>query len=247
LARRPFDPQKHCGAVVERDPAKLRDKRDSLQRDIDELRATQQTRTLTPGELKRLGRRVRSVHFKDLTLRKIEEEGPDDRLCVMFKGARTDHPGTGLCAMHCACRGRVGGHLSLYSRRGLDKKLAQLIDELEASGMDLLDQTPELLMLRAKLKLYVDARQDFDPETIKSITILQEQIRKTIETVNNKKFQTMITKETLDLILFRMAEALMKYISDPEILQKISVEWERISVETNPKKRITSGNVEVST
>lgn len=247
MARRPFDPEKHCGFEVERDPVKLAEKRDRLQLEIDELRAIQQTRELTFGENKRLARKIRSIRFKDLTLRRIETEGPDDRRCTMIKGTRTDHPATGYCHLHCTCRGRVGGHLSWYSRRALDKKLQQLIDEFEASGMDLLDQTPELLMLRAKLKIYVDEKRDFDPETIKSITILQEQIRKTIETINNKRFQMMISKETLEVILFRMGETVAKFVTDPETQEKIMLEWQRISVETNPKKRITSGNVEIST
>lgn len=236
--RREFDSKIHCGHFVDRDPESMRKRLEGYEAKLAEFDAL--GRELTIQEKKHYARKGRMAHFMRLGIQKIERDGPDDRPCIAKKGSGTDHPGVGLCRFHCACKGRPDGHLSYYSRRAKDQKLQGLIDEMDAAGHDILDLTPELLMLRAKMKLFLDEKVDFDPETVKSLTLIQEQLRKTIETVNNKRYQTMLSRETFDLILMRMAEALMEYVTDPEILEKIQLRWSKISVETSAKRgRIT--------
>jgi hypothetical protein len=244
--RKPYFPDKHCGHPIDRSVDSLRTKRSVVIQKTIALQEQQAVGPLTKSQQSTLQWLGRRVEFYSRAIEKIQRDGPDDRPCMQPKGRGTDHPGAGKCKVHCECRGTHGGHLSTYSRRSKDKKLSEFIDELEASEMDLLDQAPELLMLRAKLRLFLDAKQDFEPETIRSITFLQEQLRRTIETINNKRFQQMISVEVLNLLLFRMGDVLHKYISDPEVLNRIAEDWNRIAIETSPKKKALTAGVQVS-
>lgn len=237
--RREFDPSRHCGHPVDRSVEYHRERRDKTIRRIDELIgfAQSQGRDLTKSEAKELEWRNRILVNIEKHILKREAEGPDERPCMNVKGYRTDHPDVGLCRKHCICKGRDGGHLGYGSRKLQDAELRDLIQDMEASEEDILNLDPDVIVLRAKIKLFLNKKQDFDPETVKSLTLLSEQLRKTIESINDKKFKTMITKDVFDLILFRMAEVLMKHVVDQEILERIQQDWARIAVETGSKAR----------
>lgn len=234
--RTQYDESKHCGFAIDRNPESLRARIEKYAVVIGELEALQQQRELTKYELIKLRRKQRIKNVVERKLTQLEEQGPDDRPCVKTKGQGTDHPGVGYCRFHCSCKGRQDGHLSYYSRKAKDKKLQTLIDEMDASNEDALNLMPEIYLLRAKVKLFVEEKQDFDPETVRSLTLLSEQLRKTVETVNDKKFKTMISHDVFNALLFRMGEVLTKYVADQEILDKIASDWQRISVDAAEKR-----------
>ena len=125
--------------------------------------------------------------------------------------------------------------------------MAKLMDEMAVANHDLTDLSPEILTLKAKTKLFIkQAGDNVDPETIKSLTLLTEQIRRMIETINNKKFQASITKDVFDTIMYRMGEVVSKYITDEQLLQQIAEEWTRIRVDTKPKRNVlAAGSIRV--
>ena len=245
--RRPYDALIHCGAKVDRNKEGLREKIEHARRFIAELEEIKKDRVLTMPEKLRYARRVKFLNWASARLKKIEDQGPDNRPCVKRKGQGTDHPDVGLCRFHCACKGRDGGHLSYYSRKSRDKRLEDIIEEMRQSGEDVLDLEPDVYMVRAKLKLFLEDKQDFEPETVKSLTLLAEQLRKTVDSIADKKFKSMITMDTFNLLMYRMAEVLMKHVSDPEVLERIQLDWAKISVETRAggrKQLASAGNAE---
>lgn len=234
--RRSFDSGKHCGAPVDRDPESLRARLLKYRGAIDEFRSIESGRSLTPLEKKRLGQKCSIAHLTEIKLKKLEEDGPDDRPCMQSKGHGTDHPGVGLCNAHCECKGRADGHLSTYGRRVKDVKLGEYIDKLQAANTDILNLEPILLMMIAKFQLFLDEKQDLEPETIRSIALIQDQIRKTVDTINDKKFKAMISLDVYTAINARMGEVVGKYVQDQEVLERIILEWDRIKVDTNTKQ-----------
>ncbi len=235
-ARKAFDPMLHCGLTMDRSPEKYNANIVKCKAKIDELEELQRQRPLTKVESITLGRKINRKNIAEKNLQKIAEQGEDTRPCMKTKGQGTDHPSVGRCRWHCACKGRPDGHLTQHGRRLKDKKLQDLMDEIDASGRDILDISPTVLLLEAKLELFVNEKTDFTPETVKSLTLIADQLRKTVETINNKKFQVSITMETFNLLMERMAAVLMKYVTDPEILDRISSDWKKISVETGSKR-----------
>ena len=68
-----------------------------------------------------------------------------------------------------------------------------------------------------------------------------------IDSIADKKFKSMITMDTFNLLMYRMAEVLMKHVSDPEVLERIQLDWAKISVETRAggrKQLASAGNAE---
>ncbi len=187
--RRIFDPEKHCGAPKDRNPDHLREMIEKFNAVIKRLTETAANEGREPAVhekawIKKKSGRIAMLYAQ---LEKLEKYGPDDRPCMAVKGYGTTHPGTGSCRFHCECKGREGFHLTnkfSYSRKATEKKLRDLIDELERSNHDALDLEPEIHMIRAKMQLFIQEKGDFDPETVRSLTILAEQLRKTVETVN---------------------------------------------------------------
>lgn len=236
--RRPYDSSKHCGAPMDRSVEGLMAKAAAYRASLAELEELAKTQTLTLQQRRRFKRKGRMAHFTDREILKIQENGVDDRPCMNPKGLRTTHRGTGMCNSHCECKGNQEFHLSSnrYSRKTLDLKLREKIDEMEAANHDALDLEPMLMMLDAKVQLFLDEKQDFDPETVRSLAILTDTIRKTVETINNKKFQASISVEMYNLILFKMGEVVADLVKDQEILDKILQRWDRIAVETAPKR-----------
>lgn len=241
-ARRTYDPEIHCGAPMDRSLSYLTEGRASVDAKITELEALKAERELTILEKTRLKRKNRSRQFFDIEIGKIEKYGPDDRPCMNRKGFKTTHPGTGLCRKHCECKGRLNYHIGgkfSYGRRAKSPKLREIMDSMEAANMDLLDLTPELHLFKATIQLWVQEKEDalsLTPEEIKSLAVLQEQIRKTVETVNNKKFQSMMTVELFRYINYRMGEVVADEVKDPELLDRIMSRWEKIAVEESSKK-----------
>lgn len=234
--RKPYDANKHCGHPMRRDPEFFRESVAKKQRQLDELKALGETRELTIYEKKRIIRTGRTMGFAMESLKKIEALGPDDRPCVKSKGQNTDHPGVGLCAFHCECKGRDGGHLGYRSNKLKDKALADIMDEIDQANMDVLNLEPDVIMLRAKMRLFLDKKQDFEPETVRSLTLISDQLRKTVETINDKKFRSMITREVFDTIMSRIGEVVAKHVSDPEVLERILLDWQKVTVETSGKR-----------
>ncbi len=234
--RRVRDPLKHCEGVVDRNEDSLRAKIEKYDIEIAELEAIKAERNLSGFERKKLGNKIFARRGNQKKLDSILAYGPDDRLCMKTKGQGTDHPGVGLCLKHCVCKGKQGGHLTKYGRRTKNKMLQEKMDELEAAGTDLLDLMPEVLMLKAQVDLFNDEKIDFDPETVRSLTLLAEQLRKTVETVNDKRFRAMMTMDMFNAIMARMGEVITKYVTDPEILDRIVSDWSKISVEASVKR-----------
>ncbi len=246
--RRPFLPDKHCGHAMDRSDEALIEKINRTQEKLNALIEAGETRDLTIREkqnIKRYGSRLR---FRQTALAKKQGKPPDDRPCMKTKGLGTTHPGVGLCKHHCECMGKQDFHLtkSRYSRKALDVKLREKIDEMERANHDALNLEPMLFMLDAKVQLFLDEKQDFEPETVRSLTLLTDTIRKTVETVNNKRFQASISVEMYNLILMRMGEVLMKHVSDQETIERVCADWEKITVETIPAKvrQIHAGVIE---
>ena len=81
-------------------------------------------------------------------------------------------------------------------------------------------------------QVWAEFRQHFDDKMLANIVDAAWKYRQIT--------RGMLSRETFDLILMRMAEALMEYVTDPEILEKIQLRWSKISVETSAKRgRIT--------
>lgn len=244
---KPYDAEKHCGAAVERNVDVLREKLEKSKRALEHYIDLSKERKLSILEATRFKKVSQRVRFRQIVIENAEARGPDNRPCVKSKGQGTDHPGVGFCQFHCVCKGRAGGHMSYYSRKARDTKLSDVIDELEQSAEDVLNLEPDVLLMRAKIKLFLDDRQDFEPETVRSLTLLADQLRKTVETINDKRFKASLSVETFQIIQYRMAEVLMKYVSDPEILDRIADDWKKIAVDnatTKNKLALSSGKVE---
>lgn len=238
--RRLYDESLHCGAPKDRSLEFLIAKREECLRKIADLQALGESQELNVQQKTVLKRKGQRAGFFAIEIEKIEKHGPDDRPCMNRKGVKTTHPGVGSCASHCECKGRENFHLSNklnYGRKARNPRLRQIIDEMEAAGHDLLDIMPEMAMLKATIKLLCEEREDLlSPETVKSLAILQEQIRKTVETANAKKLASMLSIETYNLALLRMGEVVAEFVQDPEVLDKIIGKWDRITVETAPKR-----------
>lgn len=238
--RRPFDSSRHCGHPVDRNPESLMKRIVGYEARIAELNVIKEANgRLSPQEGAKIKRYSFLLVATKATLDKLQRFGPDDRGCMRAKGYKTSHPGVNYCSAHCECKGRDNYHVSAkhqYGSRARAPKLREIMDRMEAAGHDLLDLEPELLLVKAKLELFVNEKDDFDPETVRSFGIIVEQIRKMVETLNDKKFKAMISMEMYNLILFRMSEVLMKHVTDPEVLDKIVDGWSKISVETAGKK-----------
>ena len=249
--RRPYDSAKHCGFPKDRSMDTVIARKAKYEARLADYTAIEAERPFTNLEKKRIGKLGALLAIVKSDLASLEKYGPDDRPCVNAKGQRTTHPGVGHCRMHCECKGRPNWHLGgdkfSYSRRAHDKRLKELIDEMDAANHDVLDLEPDVLLIRAKIKLFLDDKQDFDPETVRSFTLLADQLRKVVETINDKRFKASISLETFNLIQYRMAEVLMRYITDPEILEKISGDWAKIAVETSAKKNraLAAGAIDV--
>lgn len=234
--RTAFDKDTHCGGPVDRTMDTLSGKRDKYERKIADYQANP---NITEKEKKYVSVLQRRLSFTLVKINKIERYGPDERPCMNKKGFKTSHPGSGLCSFHCDCKGRANFHLTnkfSYSKRAVSKRLSAIIDEMEAAGHDLLNLEPDVVLLRGYIRLFVESKNDLDPETIKSLTSLSEQLRKNIETINNKKFKSMITMEMFQMLMYRMGEVVSKLVNDPEVLQRITDEWQKISMDTREKQ-----------
>lgn len=238
---RPYDPEKHCGAPVQRDPKILQGRLDEIEVRIAAYRAR-----VDAGE--DLGPRD-GAKFKYsllLAVRLQDRIGKavvgDDRPCIQLKGHGTDHLGNGSCRSHCFCKGKPNMHASgkkhgVYSS-SKSAKLLEYLDKLDEAGTDLLDLTPDVKMLRAKIMQFCDESEGLlSADQVKGISLLAESLRRMVETINEMKLRTAITKEVFDVIQQRMAEIVMKYITDPDILEKIAVDWSRILVDPATKRQ----------
>lgn len=238
--RRTFDPDKHCGAPKDRSPETLKEKIERGEARLAAIRegfAGGEPTVIDLSRLKRIGQRV---SFYGIELAKIEKHGPDNRPCMNRKGQGTTHPGINLCENHCECKGKQDWHLdnkSTYSPKNRKLRISKILDEMAMANHDVMDMEPLLMTLEAKMKDFIDQKgDDLDAESIKSATLLAEQIRRQWDSMNDKRFKASISMDMYNLILYKMSEVLMKYVTDPEILDKITDGWSRIAVEQSATK-----------
>ncbi len=238
--RRPYDPQKHCGFAKDRSVEFITAKIEKGQARIDAIDAQlagAEPSVIEKTRIKRIGRRVA---FYRQELEKIQKYGPDDRPCMYVKGQGTTHPGTGHCKNHCECKGKQNYHFEnklTYSPRKTKLRVRGLMEQMAVANHDLMDMEPVLLALHAKTKDFMEQKgDDLDPESIKSITILMEQIRKTVDSMQDKKFKTMMSMDVFNLINAKMGMVVEEFVKDPEILEKILTKWSMIQVETGSKR-----------
>lgn len=240
LSRRAFDPSRHCGAPKDRSIETLQARMVKNQAFVDEVQLASEERELTALEKIRLKRKLLTLSYGRTQMEKLERFGPDDRPCMLKKGQKTSHPGIGLCYLHCECLGKADWHFDdkfTYSPKNRKLRLRKVMDDMEAANHDLMDMQPLLLLLSAKVKDFSDQKgDDLDPETVKSLSLLTEQIRKTVDSMNDRRFKASISMDVYNLILFKMAEVLMKHVQDQELIERITADWERISVETGSKR-----------
>ncbi len=110
------------------------------------------------------------------------------------------------------------------------------MEEMALAQHDVMDMEPLLMALEAKMKDFIEQKgDDLDAESIKSATLLAEQIRRQWDSMQDKKFKTMMSMDVFNLINMRMGEAVAEFVTDPELLEKIMRKWERISVEASTK------------
>lgn len=239
--RRAFDPDIHCGNPKDRSEANLLERRAGYQAKLSELEQISRERELKVQEKIRFKKQVALLAAIHASLAKLEKYGPDDRPCMQRKGFGTTHPGVNLCKFCCECNGRQDYHFQnklTYSPKKQKMRVAGLMDEMARANHDLLDMEPMLMMLHAKAKDFVAQKgDDLDPESIKSVTLLTEQIRKTIDSMNDKRFKASISVDMYNLVLFKMGEVLMRYVTDQELLDKITDGWSKIAVEEMGSKR----------
>ncbi len=238
--RRPYDPEHHCGKPKDRRPETIREKMDRGEARIAAIKAEFEGREATVVEMTKIKRISQRVLFYRIALEKVEKYGPDDRPCMLIKGQGTTHPGTGYCRLCCECKGKEDYHFEnkfTYSPRKKKLRLKQIMDDMALANHDLMDMEPDLQMLRAKVKDFcAEKGDDLDPESIRSVAVLSEQIRKTVDSMQDKKFKTMMSMDVFSLINMKMGEAVEEFVKDPEILEKILGRWERIQVETGSKR-----------
>lgn len=241
--RRTYDPDRHCGVPVDRSRERYEGDLQKAKAILEELATLATERELTFPEEARRKRKVRKVAYTQQKLDLLERDGPDDRPCMYVKGHGTEHSGVGLCVRHCKCRGRMvrgcefagEGRRSVKSRMK-DKKLRDVMDAIEQSDQDLLNLEPYVLMLQAKIEIFCEEKPDTGPDSIKSFTLLTEQLRKMIESINDKKFKAMIGIDMFHLIMERMGQVVARYVDDPDIVDKIASAWQAISVDALEKK-----------
>lgn len=246
--RKTFDPLLHCGAPVDRNLDSIIEKLGKWQRLVNELQSKIDAGDDIGAEgMTRLKKRLNRVQWFTRAAKKIEDQGPDDRPCVKSRGQETDHPGVGLCRWHCACKGRNGGHLSYYTRKAKDKRLADIVEEMEASEEEILNLEPEIRMLRGKMRLFLEDKQDFEPETVKSLTLIAEQLRKTVDSVMDKRWKVSISLDRFTLLMHRMGETVAKYVTEEDVRDRIVAEWQKITLEeaTKQNRAITAGAIAV--
>lgn len=240
--RRVYNGAVHCGHPVDRSPERVKKQIAAFEAQIEGLEVKHVTAGLTHQESSRLNwaRQASDLHQGklDRLLMHIRDYGADERPCMQVKGAGTEHKGVGLCRRHCVCGGREGGHLSPSTRGLQDRELMDIIEDMERSGEELLNLEPDVIKLRAKIKLFLNAKQnDYSPETVMSLTLLFNQVRAMVDTIMKAKARAAIPLDIFNLLMFRMGEVVTKYVTDPSVLDRITSDWNKISVETGAKTR----------
>lgn len=176
------------------------------------------------------------------------------RLCTHYKGANTPHVGAGRCWLHGGLTPIKHGLCSLIKH----DRLKDLIKQMEAAGVDLMDLTPEITIMRALVLDYVNRHDDFidmlttwydamDTQragddlpplprkfpTIEDAATLLEAISRIIERMHKMQREGSITLDVFRSLMGQMGMVVANHIADEKTLGKIEDGWASILV--NPR------------
>ncbi len=183
------------------------------------------------------------------------------RLCTHYKGAHTPHLGSGRCWLHGGLTPIKHGLCSLIKH----DRLKDIIKQMEAAEIDLMDLTPEITIMRALVLDYVNrhdsfidmlttwydamdaqrAGEDLPPlprtfPTIEDAASLVEAISRIIERMHKMQREGSITLDTFRGLMGQMGMIVAAQVPDERALAKIEDGWAKILV--NPRSFVkTSG------
>ena len=136
--------------------------------------------------------------------------------CKQKAGWGTDHVGEGRCKLHGGCAGRpiVTGRYSIKHRQSLANKVQDFIEDPEPANL-----ISELALMRALLQDYLDRFPTGINLSVKSIGHVYEMvgdISKLVERITRILTQTALTMAEVQYLQARLADLVVKYITDDE-------------------------------
>ena len=160
------------------------------------------------------------VDGKPLCLAYISSNGREGGHCGIQAGTSTDHPGTGRCLYHGGRAGApiVSGRYASVAQR----KLGQLYQEF-ADDPDVMDLTPEVVMLRTLLARFLEMYEDADLVEVeagvaKFVLNIIEAIGRNVERIERIGAQRTLTVTNAKLIMLRAintaTEIASKYVPE---------------------------------
>ena len=201
MPKKLFDPSIHCGAPRLDEPV------EALQKKLD--RAKLAFIKGGPKTQKRMAPQIKALETKIAN-------PAEPMYCRSRKGTGTNHQGSGLCRIHCSCKGAPDGHLHrpgpFESIR--NQKLRDAMQAIKTEDKDLLDLTEELTMFKALVLLRVNAGKDGEeltPLDLQDISILLERSTKLVERINSIRIKNMVTKEAVNGIIGAMGKVLVDH------------------------------------
>lgn len=165
--------------------------------------------------------------------------------CGQPAGWGTHHVGEGKCKLHGgSSHGRpiITGRYSVSHRQSLAEKVRDFIEDPEPANL-----MSELALMRALLQDYLDRFPDGINLTVKSIGhvySMVDDISKLVERINRILTQTALTMAEVQYLQARLADLVVKYISDDE---QRSAFWDEYRASITVPGSSRGALVEVST
>ena len=156
----------------------------------------------------------------------LTDVGKMDQYCEKTAGDGTSHPGTGRCRHHDKGDGKSDFNLDPFGRyNGAMRN--QLLSSVRkyAQDPDMLDLTPELILLRAMLDLYIRRNPDFQDHNIGMVQNLVNQITGTVERIERITGRHILTVASARLMMTRAIDAARMFI-DPEKMEQFIDVWQ---------------------
>lgn len=156
-------------------------------------------------------------------------DGNNGNLCSRPAGIGTDHPSTGRCKDHGGRNGLAPLAVGRYAPV-LNQRLNELYQKY-ANDPDLLDLTPELMLLRAILGNFLEFYQDVnlaEPDNLHAmgtIVSLVDKVSKQVERIERIDANHILTVATAKLIMVKGMNVGKRYV-ESDLLDAFLEEWQ---------------------
>lgn len=172
------------------------------------------------------GANSRATYFIDGTaycFRSLQQQGKDDQYCAHPAGYGTAHLGEGACKYHYALQAE--GLMIRYGKY-LKKDLAKVYAEFAADEQQMLDLTPELVLLRTLLANSLGVFQDTRSiKALETAAKLLTNIGDTVDRIDRIQSRQILTAAMAKMIFAKALQTATQFIDSEKLPAFVKV-WQ---------------------